>query len=105
MIPTNVKVGKRKYNIVQAPAQRYRYALGYIEYTPQIIHVHTVRKNGNPISEDKQLEIFWHELTHAILYEMGNKLHRSEAFVTEFSKLLHQAIKSRQVVAQLSERL
>lgn len=93
MIPKSIRVGKREYDVVQAVAQR-RYALGFIEYVPQVIHVHTVRKNGNPIPEDKQLETFWHELTHAILFEMGNKLHRSESFVTEFSKLLHQAIKS-----------
>lgn len=94
MIPKSVRVGKRKYDVVQAPSQRYRYAIGYIEYTPQVIHVHTVRKNGNPIPDDKQLEVFWHELTHAILYEMDHKLHRSEPFVTQFSRLLHQAIKS-----------
>jgi hypothetical protein len=94
MIPKSVRVGKRKYNVVQDPAKRYRYAIGYIEYTPQIIHIHTVRKNGNPIPDDKRFEIFWHELTHAILYEMDHKLHRSEVFVTKFSKLLHQAIKS-----------
>lgn len=94
MIPHSIKVGQRQYDIVQAPAQRYRYVTGYIEYTPQVIHVHTVRKNGTPIPDDKQQETFWHELTHAVLFEMGNKLHRSEAFVTEFSKLLHQSIKS-----------
>ena len=94
MIPKSVRVGKRKYDVVQAPAHRYRYALGYIEYVPQVIRIHTVRKNGTSISDDKQQETFWHELTHAILFEMGNKLHRSEPFVAEFSKLLHQAIKS-----------
>jgi hypothetical protein len=94
MIPRSIKVGKRRYDVSRAPAQRYRYALGYIEYIPQQIHVHTMRKNGKHISAAKQQETFWHELTHAILYEMQHKLRSNEAFVTKFSKLLHQSIKS-----------
>jgi hypothetical protein len=37
-------------------------------------------------NEDKARErnTFWHELTHAILFEMGHKQCRDEKFVTEF---------------------
>lgn len=36
--------------------------------------------------------IFYHELTHAILSSMGHKLNHDEAFVDQFSGLLHQAL-------------
>ena len=47
-------------------------------------------------NEDKAVDrnTFWHELTHAILHEMGNKLGRNEAFVTEFADKLSGAIDS-----------
>lgn len=37
---------------------------------------------------------FWHELTHAILYEMNNELCHDETFVTEFADKLSGAIDS-----------
>jgi hypothetical protein len=46
-------------------------------------------------SQDIQEESFWHELTHAILHDMkAKKLNDDEAFVINFSRRLHHAIKS-----------
>jgi hypothetical protein len=52
---------------------------------------------GNPLRDykydaDERANTFWHELTHAILYDMGCKLTHDEKFVNEFSNRLHQAI-------------
>jgi len=44
------------------------------------------------VSSSKMQETFWHELTHAILYEMDHPLYRNEQFVTKFSTLLNRAI-------------
>jgi hypothetical protein len=54
---------------------------------------------GNPLREykydaDERSNTFWHEITHAILYDMNNKLTHDERFVTEFSNRLDQAIKT-----------
>jgi hypothetical protein len=54
---------------------------------------------GNPLrgykyDADERSNTFWHELTHAILYDMGNKLTHDEKFVTEFADRLDQAIKT-----------
>jgi hypothetical protein len=49
-------------------------------------------KRGYVYEADERVETFWHELTHAILYDMSNKLTHDEKFVTDFSKRLHQAI-------------
>ena len=37
---------------------------------------------------------FWHEITHAILFEMGTPQFRDERFVTEFADKLSGAIDS-----------
>jgi len=54
---------------------------------------------GNPIrgykyDADERANTFWHELTYAILYDMGNALTHNEKFVSDFSNRLHQAIKT-----------
>ena len=54
---------------------------------------------GNPLrgykyDADERANTFWHELTHAILYDMGNKLTHDEKFVTAFANRLDQAIKT-----------
>jgi hypothetical protein len=61
-------------------------------------HTITIAK-GNPLREykydaDERANTFWHELTHAILYDMGCTLTHNEKFVTEFSNRLDQAIKT-----------
>lgn len=39
-------------------------------------------------------ETYYHELTHWVLYVMGNDLHNDEKFVSLFSSLLHQSVLS-----------
>lgn len=51
-------------------------------------------KRGYVYEADERAETFWHELTHAILYDMNSKLTHDEDFVTAFSKRLDQAIKT-----------
>ena len=94
MFPKNIRVGRRKYAVHVGPANRFPSALGYIDYTPSDIYIHTVKKDGQAVSEKVMQETFWHELTHAILHEMDHPLFRSEVFVTQFAKLLSQAINS-----------
>jgi len=61
-------------------------------------HTITIAK-GNPLrgyvyDTHERANTFWHELTHAILYDMGCTLTHNEKFVTEFSDRLDQAIKT-----------
>ena len=49
---------------------------------------------GYKYDADERSNTFWHELTHAILYDMGCTLTHNEKFVTEFSNRLDQAIKT-----------
>lgn len=49
-------------------------------------------EQGYVYNADERANTFWHELTHAILYDMNSKLTHDEKFVTDFSNRLHQAI-------------
>ena len=89
LIPYSFKLGKKQYHV-------YRYntpgtTLGQCFPEIQGIRVATTR-NWMPRKPKDVAETFWHEVTHAILHDMGHKLWRDEYFVTEFSKRLNQVI-------------
>ena len=51
-------------------------------------------ERGYVYDTHERANTFWHELTHAILYDMGCKLTHDEKFVTAFADRLDQAIKT-----------
>ena len=85
-IPTRVTVGKRHYWVHEKPRKKGLHGRVYFGTRAIVIHNH----------EDKAVDrnTFWHELTHAVLFEMGSKLFRDEKFVTEFADKLSGAIDS-----------
>lgn len=51
--------------------------------------------HGRPVSPARKEQVFFHELTHAVLEAMGKEeMNRDEEFVDGFAVLLHQALKS-----------
>ena len=93
-IPTKIKVGRKKYVVVSAPSLPYC-RMGDVEYRAATIRIaERARYSGRSYSQDEKSNVFWHELTHAILKDMGSKLAANEDFVIAFSNRLHGAIKS-----------
>ena len=97
-IPKSVKVGKTKIDIVQPDGLRVggdicRGGYNYAEKLIMIAKGNTER--DTLFSKDERSNTFWHELTHAILHDMGEKrLNNNEQFVSDFADRLHQAIKT-----------
>ena len=95
-IPRKVRVGARQYSIEIVEAMLEKKRMGAINYPQQTIRLGLRSNTTNkkyPVSDVH--ETFWHELTHAILHDMGrDTLNKDERFVTEFSHRLHKAIKS-----------
>lgn len=85
-IPKQLRVGRKVYTIEHVPRMRKNYVTGLVNYDKQTI---TVAKN---YSSSEQFNTFWHELTHAILKDMGSKLEADERFVTAFADRLTKAI-------------
>lgn len=86
--PSSFKIGASPYRV------QYRHEdggkqYGTIYYGTKAIVIYTKNRSEEAVSET-----FWHEMTHAVLYEMKHKLYNDEKFVTQFAKLLNEAINS-----------
>lgn len=94
-IPKKVKVGCGWYNVKSPKHIDQKAACGSINYRRRVIEVAT---HSNIVDmryrSDQRAETFWHELTHAILEDMGSHLEGDEDFVESFSSRLSQAINS-----------
>lgn len=95
IIPTKMKVGKDWYTIV-LKEKTPNGCFGRVGYALHTITIATHTKRGHPISSEVINDTLWHEMTHAILYDMGSPLHDNEEFVAEFSSRLNKAILSAQ---------
>lgn len=84
-IPSAVYVGKTRYDIVVQAVPRKGF--GCIYFAQRVIQI-------TPRQAPKMRLTFWHELTHAILHDMGHGLATNERFVEQFSERLHKAIES-----------
>lgn len=93
--PTHITVGKHKYSIYMLKHMPRKGVMGTVHYDMGTI---TLASHSNltnsPYPKAKRQETFWHEVTHAILHDMGHKLHTNERFVTDFSSRLSKAITS-----------
>lgn len=96
-IPIRIRVGTKMYSVDVVESMRRKHTMGRTYYDMERIEI-AKRSNatGREYSKDEIDDTFWHELTHAILYDMGSRLHKDEQFVTEFAGRLAKAIKSAQ---------
>lgn len=82
-IPKSVVVGRTRYDIVVQASPRKGF--GCIYYAQRVIQIAPRRESGMALT-------FWHELTHAVLHDMGHRLANNERFVEQFSTRLHKAV-------------
>jgi hypothetical protein len=94
-IPTKIKIGDSWYEINKVKTMDTPDAMGSTNYRSCCIKLasHSNTRYTKFRREDTH-ETFWHEVTHAILFDMGHKLHSNEDFVEAFSKRLSRAIDS-----------
>lgn len=92
-IPVSMQIGEHKYGIHVVKYMKRKGGMGVTYYGNKCISVatHSNRSRESFAAPDFN-ETFWHELTHAVLFEMGNPLYKHEVFVTRFAKHLSRAI-------------
>ena len=95
-IPTKIRVGRKHYSVEVIEAMLRKREMGRVHYGTQLIELgRTSNTTGKRYSNTQVLDTFWHEVTHAILEEMGrHNLNADEKFVTEFANRLTQVIKT-----------
>lgn len=92
-IPTSIKVGKNKYSVHKIKYMHKTGIMGSTSYDGKAIVVATHSNVRNVRFKREEIyDTFWHELTHAILKDMGSKLEADEKFVSAFSERLTKAI-------------
>jgi hypothetical protein len=95
MIPYKFKLGTHTFRVLE-PMTLPRRMLGQaLFYQPYQVHVAWFGPDSRYVRNPrKRAETFWHEVTHAILHDMGNPLWKNEQFVTQFSKRLNQVVQT-----------
>jgi hypothetical protein len=96
MFPRRMRVGKKLYSIEVVEAMIEKNCIGRVTYAEKRIEIAAKHNSTNRFRSGVSLrDTFWHEMTHAILEDMGrHTLNRDEAFVTEFAKRLSHSIDS-----------
>jgi len=97
-IPKSVKVGKTTIPVKQFYAVKVgrKPVRGCYQWVDKEIRISNRTWCGSyKYSASEKSNTFWHELTHAILHNMGeDKLNHNEKFVSDFADRLDQAIKT-----------
>lgn len=90
-LPKSFSIRSTHYDVVPCHSTSDFY--GRTTLSVQVMRIST-RHKGKPRKPQDIAETFWHEVTHAILYDMDDALYADEKFVTAFSKRLTQVIYS-----------
>lgn len=94
-IPKQITIGETKYAVRQPKHIGRRGMMGELDLNRAMLEVATNSNITNKrFKAEDRYDTFWHELTHAILYDMGSELNSDEEFVTAFSSRLNKAILS-----------
>lgn len=94
-IPHRIRIGTKMYSIDIVESMYRKREMGRVTYGTQNIQIGTTSNvTGKRYSDIQMSETFWHELVHAILYEMDSQLHNDEKFVDTFAMHLSRAIQS-----------
>lgn len=89
LIPKSFRIGRYTYKVEMHANSIAKYGT-LLPEAKRVIIFNAVR--GIPRVEASKAETFWHEVTHAILRDMGSPRWKDEAFVLAFSKRLNQVV-------------
>ena len=94
LIPTELTLGALTYNITEVDLLEDNTGLGEVISSLGKINLANTWR-GEFVPQNLKERTYFHELTHAILDEIGyHKLSGDEKFIEAFSLLLHQAMKT-----------
>jgi hypothetical protein len=94
-LPTLLKVGGKTYRVELVRTMNRKGIQGRVYYELGRIELGRYSNVDRRRYTNQQVhETFWHEVVHAILYEMDSRLFSNERFVDTFAKHLSSAIRS-----------
>lgn len=97
-IPLSFKLGNKKYKVDEVDSLKSaggRSLMGQVNYEKRTVTVATHNaRTKRKYDKGEVANSFLHELTHAILQDMGSKLEGDECFVTNFADRLQEALET-----------
>ncbi len=97
-IPKAFKLSNRKYNVHFTQAMPGRGHMGEVDYALRKVTIATNSNlTGRSFKTEEIDDTFWHEVTHAILKDMGHSLWNNERFVTRFANRLTEVVNTAQL--------
>lgn len=92
-IPKSFKLSNKPYNVRIVPTMPGHGHMGMVDYNVRSVTIATNSNvSGRSFKSEEVDDTFWHEVTHAILRDMGHKLWSNERFVTRFANRLTEVI-------------
>lgn len=111
-IPAKFKIGKLTYDVVlQEEITGYSeteggFLFGLCDPMEQKIYVATKSPKGNPLSEERMLTTFYHEVTHVFFGEIADQaLYADEVIVEAVSKNIMSFIETMEGEAEMPEEV
>lgn len=94
LIPKSFNLSNRPYQVrVASQVRGPRGSIGRVDYKSRAIDIANVNYwTGEKLPDKEVSDTFWHEVTHAILDDMGHPQYRDEAFVTAFANRLNEVV-------------
>ena len=92
IIPKEVTVGTRVYKVKKVRTFGKLCLRGKVRYVLGEILIANYGYAVGKYTPKEQFDTYWHELTHAILFEMGHELFNNEKFVDSFADTLAQSM-------------
>lgn len=94
-LPRKIRVGTKWYSVDVVESMKNKSEMGRVSYDAKTIELARRTHHGVPLKLSALEDTFWHELTHAILHDMGeHQLNNRESFVEEFARRLSSAIRT-----------
>ncbi len=95
-LPRQIRVGKKLYTIDIIETMLRTGDMARVHYDKQKIEIgKRSSATGKKFSNAEMRDSFWHELVHAILFDMDeHTLNKNEEFVTAFANRLCESIDS-----------
>ena len=92
-IPKSFTLNRLPYKVQIVPSMPGRGHMGEVDYVKRTVTIATTSNmTGRSFKTEELDDTFWHEVTHAILRDMGHKLWSNERFVTRFARRLTEVI-------------
>lgn len=92
-IPKAFKLNSQPYKVRIVQTMPGRGHMGEVDYVTRTVTLATTSNmTGRSFKTEEIDDTFWHEVTHAILRDMGHKLWSNERFVTRFARRLTEVV-------------